>query len=407
MSRQVVIIGAGITGSLLAWRLARAGWGVTVLEARHVGAGSSSRTAAGIRQQFSTPETVLGMRFSVDFYRQFPTLMGSGQEAIHQNGYLFLYAMEEAWTAAQRRVRMQQSLGLTEVQALDQAELCRRFPWVAREAVLGGTFCPTDGFLRPETVYNDALAAAQRLGARLVQGAPVERALHGGDGRLRSVCTPKGDFAADMFVDATNAWSPRLGRVLGGAELPISPLKRYLWFADRAGSLSAEELLAMPLTISPGGAYGRPENGGSLLMGLAHDTAPEPDFSDEDQDRIDAPFFHKSGPDSLGYSAWFMLAEVIPALAEFGGISATTSGFYATTPDHNPFLDLDPQVSNLVRLAGFSGHGAMFGPFTALVGEAICDAGARVTQVEALGHAVPLGSFHIGRDFAGHETQVI
>ena len=67
MAQRVVIIGAGITGALCAWRFQAAGWQVTVLEAQHIGAGSSSRTAAGIRQQFSTPETVLGMRYAVDF----------------------------------------------------------------------------------------------------------------------------------------------------------------------------------------------------------------------------------------------------------------------------------------------------------------------------------------------------
>ena len=62
-----VIIGAGITGLLTAIRLRKAGWKVSVAEAHHIGAGSSSRTAAGIRQQFSTEETVIGMRYSVGF----------------------------------------------------------------------------------------------------------------------------------------------------------------------------------------------------------------------------------------------------------------------------------------------------------------------------------------------------
>jgi glycine/D-amino acid oxidase-like deaminating enzyme len=50
VDRKAVVIGAGISGELVARELLRAGWQVEVLEARHVGAGSSSRTAAGIRQ---------------------------------------------------------------------------------------------------------------------------------------------------------------------------------------------------------------------------------------------------------------------------------------------------------------------------------------------------------------------
>ena len=48
--RHVVIIGAGITGALIAHRLLQSGVEVTILEAREKGAGSSSRSAAAIRQ---------------------------------------------------------------------------------------------------------------------------------------------------------------------------------------------------------------------------------------------------------------------------------------------------------------------------------------------------------------------
>jgi sarcosine oxidase subunit beta len=406
MARRAVIIGAGITGTLLGWRLARAGWTVTIVEGAHVGAGSSSRTAAGIRQQFSTPETVLGMRFSVDFYRRFREEVGGDEVPIVQNGYLFLYGLQEDWDAARLRVRMQHHVGLTEATALEPDALVARFPWVDRHAVLGGTFCPTDGFLHPQTVYNEAAAAAQRLGAAVVQHAPITGVERRGD-RIVAVLTPKGRFEADLFVDATNAWSPRLAALLGATDLPVAPKKRYLWFAERAGSLSGPELLRMPLTIAPSGAYCRPENEGSLLMGWAHDAPDEPAFGYDDQDRIEPAFFHRSGTDSHGYATWAALAEVVPPLAEFAGITATTGGYYGVTPDHNPFLGYDPAVPNLLRLVGFSGHGAMFGPFTALVGHALADAGGPIPSVEVLGHTVPLEAFRIGRAYGHAEKLVI
>lgn len=403
MPRRVVILGAGLTGALLAHRLTRAGWSVTVLEARHVGAGSSSRTAAGIRQQFSNPGTVAGMRFSVDFFKRFRENVGGDEVPIIQNGYLFLHALEEAWGAAKRRVEMQQRAGLEEVVAMEPAEVAARFPWVDRHTILGATFCPTDGFLLPATVYNEAMAAAVAGGATLVQNAPVT----GVEGRISAVVTPKGTFSAEMFVDCTNAWSARVGEVIGATPLPIAPLKRYLWFAERAGSMDEATLRSMPLTIAPCGAYCRPEGGSSLLMGFAHNAQPEPNFSWEDQDTIEAAFSHRSGFESQGFATWAALSESIPALGEFAGIRATTSGYYATTPDHNPFLDVDPAVPNLVRLVGFSGHGAMFGPFSALVGAALADAGGRVDEVEVMGKKVDLRPFRIGRAFHHAETMVI
>ena len=119
MSRRVVIIGAGITGTLTAVRLRRAGWEVLLVEARHVGAGSSSRSAACIRQQFSTPETVLGMRYSVDVYRRFPEEVGGRVVPIVENGYLFLFDEDAAVAAAAERVEMQHGVGLADVELLD------------------------------------------------------------------------------------------------------------------------------------------------------------------------------------------------------------------------------------------------------------------------------------------------
>lgn len=406
MAQSVVIIGAGITGSLLAWRLAKRGCTVTILEAQHVGAGSSSRTAAGIRQQFSTPATVRGMRFAVDFYRSFPQLVGGTEVPIVQNGYLFLYDREESWGAAKRRVQMQHAAGLHEVQALPIEALHAHFPWVDPLTVLGGSYCPTDGFLHPAVVYTEAIAAARRLGATLVQQAPVQDVRRRGE-RIEAVRTPKGDFEADVFVDATNAWSPRLGRVLQATELSILALKRYLWLLERGPSMSPETLLSLPLTIVPSGAYCRPENADRLLMGWAHDATPEQAFSYDDQDRIDPAFSHRTGTDTAAFETWATLAEVMPSFAEFPGIVATTSGYYGSTPDHNPFLDYDPLVPNLLRLSGFSGHGAMFGPFTALVGDALVAAGASIPEVEVLGERTPLAPFAIGRDFSGAEHMVI
>lgn len=404
MDRSAVVIGAGIIGTLTGLRLARAGWRVTVLEGMHVGAGSSSRTAAGIRQQFSTAETVLGMRFSVDFYSRFPEIVGGDDVPIVQNGYLFL--LEGDTAPAARRVDVQRACGLAEVELLDPAETARRFPFVDPDAITGATWCPTDGFLHPAVVYNEAADALRREGGLIVQNAPVLDARASGD-RLSEVLAGGAWRGADLFVDATNAWSPRLSAVLGATALPIAPLKRYLWFLQRAGSMTAEALLAMPLVITPGGAYCRPESAGSLLAGYAHDAAPEPDFGYEDQDRVEPEFSHKSGPESRAFATWLELAEHLPPIGEFAGVTATTSGYYGVTPDHNPFLGYDPLRTNLLHLVGYSGHGAMFGPFAAEVGLRLAEAGRDLAEIEVLGRKASLAPFSLQRSFGEREALVI
>ena len=179
MSRHVAIIGAGITGMLTAIRLHRAGWKTTIIEAKHIGAGSSSRTAAGIRQQFSTPETVLGMRFSVEFYKLFREEVGGEIVPIVQNGYLFL--LDNNIDQAVARVEMQRSVGLNDVDFLTPQQTAEHFPFIDPNNIQGATWCASDGFLRPGVIYGEAYNAASRENIRIFQNAPVNKAkLQGG-----------------------------------------------------------------------------------------------------------------------------------------------------------------------------------------------------------------------------------
>ncbi|MEN0061457.1 MAG: FAD-binding oxidoreductase [Myxococcota bacterium] len=404
---RVVVIGAGISGTLVGRELAQAGHDVTVLEARHVGAGSSSRTAAGIRQQFSTPGTVQGMRYSVAFYKAFAQQTADGVSPIVQNGYLFLHGDDAALDGARARAAMQQEAGLTEVEVLSRTAIADRFPWLAADTLAGATHCPSDGFLLPQIIYQEAARHLTEAGGRLLQNAPVTEARFNGR-HLTQLLTPKGTFDCDLVIDCSNAWTPRLGRILQGTELPVFARKRYLWFVKRDAGFDAATLAHMPLTITPSGTYFRPENADTLMFGHKHDAEAENTFDYADQDFIEPAFSHNGGIDARPFELWAGLAEMFPAVGEFDGLVATTSGYYAETPDHNPFLGYDPAVGNLIRLVGFSGHGAMMGPFTARVAHALVDAGHNLSTVELEdGVVVSLDAFAFDRSFEAREQMVI
>ena len=78
------------------------------------------------------------------------------------------------------------------------------------------------------------------------------------------------------------------------------------------------------------------------------------------------------------------------------------------TPDHNPFLGYDPRIANLIRLVGFSGHGAMFGPVSALAALQLAEAGGAIDSIRLdNGQIMSLAAFMIGREFGAGEGLVI
>lgn len=431
---HVVIIGGGATSAFTAIRLAERGFRVTVLEKAQVGNGSSSRSAAGIRAQFSTEETVLGLQYSKWWYSHFHDILQSSrdvrqQPVIRQNGYLFLYEDPNAaapawqprrrqeatasWQHAQKSAKMQQRLGLP-VEVLTPQIVEERWPFLVPERLIGATWCPTDGFLFPHMIYSEGFRRAQELGVKIQQHTEVLGAILHTD-RITALETNKGTIEADWFINATNAWAARVSPRIGGMSLPVAPLKRYLYFLKPSQPLmDAAAWHQLPMVIygvgSHRGAHSRPEQD-LLLVAWGHETEPEPRFSDADQDRIDPPFRHDNGIDNYGSAILAQVEEFSPLLANAGGLIATTSGFYGSTPDANPLIGRDTHQQNLIHAVGFSGHGLMHAPITALLVEAILAGDVKQGHVHLpvpFDHAtINLNTFDPGRVFDGSHRETL
>lgn len=422
---RVAIIGGGVTGALCAVRLAERGFRVTALEKAHIGNGSSSRSAAGIRAQWGVAETIRGMRYAEWWYGQFHEALRTPPErrqpVIHPNGYLFLYEDPEragparraevaaAWALGQENAARQRAEGV-QVETLTPDEVARRWPWLDADRLIGAAWGPDDGFLHPHVIYGEGFRRARELGVEVWTETEALGAQSRG-GRITTLETTRGPLAVDWVVNATNAWAPRASQRLGGMPLPIAPMKRYLYhFEPTQPIMDAVEWERLPMLIfgmGPGrGSHARPD-GPLLLLGGASATEPEPEFTDTDQDAIRDGFNHAVGIDN---AAWDLLAQVddfSPALANCGGVKATTCGFYGMSPDGSPLIGRDTQLDNLVHAVGFSGHGVMHAPVTALLVEALLAGDARdgaVPLPQGMGD-IQLAAFDPARDFSATHVE--
>src|SRR5215208_1520532 len=144
---SVVIIGAGVIGASVAYHLARRGWReVLVLDrSRGPGQGSTGKATGGFRSQYATRINVRLSLLSRDKLRCFTEETG-GTAGYLPAGYLWLASTASELEVLRAARRVQHQEGLTEAVEVGPEEIARLNPAVALDEVIGGAFCPSDGF---------------------------------------------------------------------------------------------------------------------------------------------------------------------------------------------------------------------------------------------------------------------
>src|SRR5205085_3041713 len=151
-SPDVIIVGAGIVGSSIAYHLTQAGCTNVLIIERETrqGLGSTGKSMGGVRAQFSTDVNIQMSLYSIPFFARFEEETGepSGYKA---QGYLFVAAGEPHLQYLRTNYQRQVALGLQQVQLLGPADVLKMVPQLRPDHILGGSFCPTDGFVDPHS----------------------------------------------------------------------------------------------------------------------------------------------------------------------------------------------------------------------------------------------------------------
>ncbi|HEU5180550.1 MAG TPA: FAD-binding oxidoreductase [Candidatus Polarisedimenticolia bacterium] len=345
-SASAVIIGGGVLGASAAFHLVAAGWKDLLLLDRYPapGLGSTGRATGGFRAQFSTPVNI-GLSL---LSRQ--KLLRFQEETGVDPGYLpagYLVLAESAAQADSLRgaLETQHACGLLEARLVDAREALEIQPCLAPGEILGGAWCPTDGFIRPLKILEGYLAAASRHGLRIEWDVEVEDLEIGPGGRICRVRTSRGSVACEVVVNAAGAWAAPLAE-LAGIALPVKPVKRQV--AATAVTRVLPE--GMPMTIFAGnGFHVRVRDGRVLLL------RPDPPATPDPYDTLVEPVWI----DSLMKEA----RDRIPALRDVPvDVSASWAGLYEISPDRHALVGALPECDNFFCLTGASGHGVMHAP---------------------------------------------
>jgi glycine oxidase len=215
---DVIVIGAGIIGSSIAWRLAQRGLRVTLLDAGKAGGEASWAGAGMLAPGGEVTERTVWSDFTLHSHRLYPEFVAqlreeSGCPIDYQRDGATEIADAADWADLLERAEKQKKLGIPSVPA-------------GRENAL---FYPEDAAVDPRDVTRALLAACRAKQVTVHEGLPA-MGIHTGPGSI-AVDTETGRLTAARAVLAAGAWSGSIPFTMDGTphRLPGSfPVRGHL-----------------------------------------------------------------------------------------------------------------------------------------------------------------------------------
>lgn len=354
---EVVVVGGGVVGCSIAYRLAEAGRTVLLLERRGLASGASGRngglTGAGssMHAHSAAGRAVYAVtRANLAMLRGLPEELGEGF-ALTLSGALDVITTPEQHAHLEASVADQRAAGI-DVALLDREEARAAMPALA-PSILGAGFSAERGHLWPFALVHAFAAAARRHGAEIGVGVAVERLLRRGD-RVVGVVAGGEEIGAEEVVLATNAYTPALL-----PDLPqgaIVPARGQILVTQ-----ALPPLLPMPFGTNFDKEYGRQTPDGKILCG---------GFRRLDAGEGLGTTRERVMPRVLAGIAG-CLGELFPGLRG-GGVRVVRAwaGIMGFTADGLPLLGRSEAAPGLTVAAGFNGGGFSWG---AAVGKVVAD----------------------------------
>lgn len=345
----IIIIGGGINGLAIAWRLAEAGRSVDVYDAGAIGPGTRGATWASGGMLAANVEAEPGEEaltaLCLDSQQRWPAFReqleaASGISVGYRDEGIMVIATNRDETAALRHhYDYQVGLGLT-LEWLTAADARRREPHLGRN-VTAAVYSPNDHQAENRDVLRALAVAAERAGARLHPHMPVD-ALETAGGRATGVRIAGEVRPAAAVVLAAGAWCGSIAGVPAEAKPPVRPLKGQMLAVqmDPAAPILTHVVWA-PTT------YLIPRLDGRLLIGA---TVEERGFDDS---------ITAGGLLTLLDRAW----RALPTIEELP-IVETWAGFRPTSRDDAPIFGPTP-VDGLFLATGHHRNGILLAPMTA------------------------------------------
>ena len=221
--QNVAVIGAGILGASIAWRLAQRGIRVTLIDKGQPGHGASSHSFAWINAGAKQPIGYHNLnRRSLEMWRRFAAGIGDHGDpdsvGLRWGGKVSWESDPVAAEALVARVRQLQSWGYP-TRLVDADELERLEPALEIGPVAAAEYSPNEGQVEPQMVVDACLRRLREIGCEVIAGAEVHGFEQDDDGSVRGLAIASGSRDVDAVVVAAGTETTRLA-ALAGVNVP-------------------------------------------------------------------------------------------------------------------------------------------------------------------------------------------
>ena len=349
---DVVVVGAGISGAASAFELATAGLQVVLIDRYGPAAMASGWTLAGVRQSGRHPAELPLARRAVSNWDTLAERLAAPTH-YRRRGNLRLARTPEEWASLVTMVEEQCAAGL-DLSLLDPKQVAALAPAVS-PAVLGASYCPTDGHADPQATVQAFVDAAVRAGAETRFGEDV-LSIDTAAGRVVGVTTNAGRIPAGRVVLAAGVFGNRL---LGPLGLSV-PLRVRQVTAVRTAPVAP--VLDQVIGVANADCAGRQE-----VTGRFRFTGGSTEWAGE----VEPGARPRVRPPARGVAdAIRLFGAAVPAVLD-APVDEIWAGLIDQTPDALPVLQQVSDPAGLVIAMGFSGHGFCLGPVTGQIAAAM------------------------------------
>jgi sarcosine oxidase subunit beta len=344
MSYDAIVVGAGISGASAAYHLRKAGARTLLLERGDPASGGTGKSAAIIRQSYSTPLLVRLAHASIAMLKHARAELGQDPGFV-QAGYCFVVS-QDMLAGAKKNVAMQKRLGIVN-EWCEGPGFAQHLPELNPEGIAGIVYEPDGGHADPVQATEAYVAAFKHLGGEFLPRTPVRRLLREGN-RLSGVELDSAWLPARHVVNAAGPWAKPLAESAGLA-LPLRAVREQ----DTVWQVPAGR--AVPKTsISMGvdACYYRPLGQGRFIIGRGF---PK-EYFDVD------PYNYKASADDDFIGD--VQARVERRFPSFSGMKLMEAyaALYDVTPDWYPIVGPRAEIAGYADFSGGSGHGFKIAP---------------------------------------------